>query len=245
VNILKGFADNYFAPDSNPSDEAFSRWLGKCYIADLLGGAPLSLDVSLRIFDANWTWGVNETVKERSDEVAKAILKRLASPQPDDKIAATVALGGLAEAFKNQQPKLEEVKEPVWELFQAAAKIDDVELAYTGYHEATRFVTDPEKVRLIQAHIKRYYAQEIRWYDPYVHSDKITFTRKRMGENAPYPRKTWFYCFTAPLLLELGTNKDGDNIDRLLDDYESSAKAPYEREALAWARSAVACMRKL
>ncbi len=245
VNSLEGFADNYFAPDSNPSDEAFSRWLGKRYIADLLGGVPLSLDVSLRIFDANWTWGVNEAVKARSDEVATAVLKRLASPKPDNKIAATVALGGLAETFKNQQSKLDEFKEPAWELFQAAVKLDDVELAYTGYHEAARFVTDSEKVRLIQAHIKRYYAHEIRWHDPYNHHDQITFERRRMGSDSPYPRKSWFYCFDAPLLLELGTNKDDDNIDRLLDDYESSAMAPYEREALAWARSAVACMRKL
>ncbi len=247
ANILNGFAENGYAPDFNPSDEAFSLWLGKCYSADLLAGVYLPLDVSLRIFDANWTWGVNKAVEERSDEVEKAVLDRLASSSPDDKIAATVLLGGLAEAFKRQPSKLDQFKEPAWELFQAAVKLGDVELAYTGYHETVRFVNDSEKVRLIQTHIKRYYAQEIRWYDPYIHGDKITFTRERMGQDAPYPRKVWFYCFTAPLLLEIGTNEDDYNIDRLLNDYERRAMEmePYECEALAWARSAVACMRKL
>lgn len=242
---LSKFSQNYYAPDSNPPDEAFSRWLGKSYVAEVLNGAYLPLDVSLRIFDANWTRGVSEAVEVHTDKVASAVLERLASPSIEDKIVASVLSGGLANAFRGKKSELDKLKEPAWSLFQKASNPVDVELAYTGYHEATRFVTDPGKIREIQDHIKRYYAQEIRWHDPYISSDFFAFHRKRMGPNSEYPRKSWFYCFCAPLLLELGTNKNGDNVDGLLDEYESRVEKPHECEALTWARNAVACMRKL
>ena len=248
INIsetLRSFAGNGYAPDSNPHDEPFCRWIGSCFVNAVMAGAEVPMDVSMRTFDSNWTWGIGEAIKDQTPKVEQVTLAFLNSPKLERRISAVVLLGGVANRIKDNKEKVDQFREPSWRLFREAVELGDVELSYSGYHEAARFITDPGQARHLQAHMKRYYAHEVRWHDPYVQVDQIDFAMARMGPDSPYPRKSWFYCFTAPILLENGTNRNGENVDTVLNRYQKLAVAPHEREALAWARAAVSCLRRL
>lgn len=249
--LLEEFAYNSYAKDSNPHTEPFCRWLGERFVQYVLENKTPPQDVSLRIFDADWNRGIRETVRNLSLESFQKLVEisraMLGSPDLKRQIAAAVLLGRIVHRIKDQECKLNLFKEPAWQLFQNAAAQGDIDLAYTGYHEAARFVDEYEKVCTLQNHIKRYYPEEIRWFDPYVSGDQIDFVLRHIGDESPYPRKKWLYCFEVPMLLEHGTNAAGKNVDTVLDECAKPAGAlrNFEAEALTWARNAVDCMRRL
>ncbi len=248
---LEEFKESFFAPDAAPTSEAFCRWIGACYLDDLLSnGMQIPLDVSLRMFNPDWIRGIGESI-ERNGRVylTKEAARRRLGGNLEEQVAAAVVLGPLvASLLKNDlKQEMGEFGDQTYRLFETAVKEGDVELAYTGYHEAARFVTDPKKVHTMQDHIKRYYAQEVRWHDEYWEGgpSQLDFTWERMVGERPYPNKAWFYCFDAPLLLELGTSPGGRNVDTLLSGYMPYATEEHEKSALEWARNSIECMKEL